>query len=203
MSRAPRKETVRELPTEFGKTIQRLRQAYNLSLGQLSEQSGVAKSIIAAIEKNETNPTLSTIWRLSEALNTSVDAVLGGPSSAPAMIEHVRVQDTPLLTSQDGLCSLRIVGALDIVQFVQWYEFRAAPGGRLESDPHPKGSVENLSIISGQVAVTVDGETEIAAAGETLRYRGDAPHSIANIGEEPVLAFMVNILKGAGAFGSD
>ena len=48
----------------LGKTVQRLRKAYNLSLSELSEQSGVAKSIISAIEKNETNPTLSTIWRL-------------------------------------------------------------------------------------------------------------------------------------------
>ena len=41
----------------LGKTIQRLRKAYNMSLGELSEQSGVAKSIISQIERNETNPT--------------------------------------------------------------------------------------------------------------------------------------------------
>ena len=31
---------------QLGKTVQRLRKAYNLSLSELSEQSGVAKSII-------------------------------------------------------------------------------------------------------------------------------------------------------------
>ena len=39
----------------------RLRKAYNLSLGELSEQSGVAKSIISQIERNETNPTIGTV----------------------------------------------------------------------------------------------------------------------------------------------
>ena len=58
---------------DLGKTIQRLRKAYNLSLGELSEQSGVAKSIISQIERNETNPTLSTVMRLSRALDTTVD----------------------------------------------------------------------------------------------------------------------------------
>ncbi|MGB8313423.1 MAG: helix-turn-helix transcriptional regulator, partial [Aestuariivirga sp.] len=53
----------------LGKTIQRLRKAYNMSLGELSEQSGVAKSIISQIERNETNPTLSTVYRLSRALD--------------------------------------------------------------------------------------------------------------------------------------
>jgi transcriptional regulator with XRE-family HTH domain len=32
---------------QLGKTIQRLRKAYNLSLSELAEQSGVAKSIIS------------------------------------------------------------------------------------------------------------------------------------------------------------
>ncbi len=35
------------LSGQLGKTIQRLRKAYNLSLSELSEQSGVAKSIIS------------------------------------------------------------------------------------------------------------------------------------------------------------
>ncbi|HYF56468.1 MAG TPA: helix-turn-helix transcriptional regulator, partial [Salinarimonas sp.] len=47
------------LSGNLGKTVQRLRKAYNLSLSELSEQSGVAKSIISQIERNETNPTLA------------------------------------------------------------------------------------------------------------------------------------------------
>ena len=64
------------LSGQLGKTVQRLRKAYNLSLSDLSEQSGVAKSIISQIERNETNPTLSTVYRLSRALDTTIDEVL-------------------------------------------------------------------------------------------------------------------------------
>ena len=71
----------------LGKTIQRLRKAYNMSLGELSEQSGVAKSIISQIERNETNPTLSTVFRLSRALETSIDEVLKADSGT-AFLDH-------------------------------------------------------------------------------------------------------------------
>ncbi|NBR10997.1 MAG: XRE family transcriptional regulator, partial [Alphaproteobacteria bacterium] len=64
------------LSGQLGKTIQRLRKAYHLSLSELAEQSGVAKSIISQIERNETNPTLATIWRLSQALDVSIERVL-------------------------------------------------------------------------------------------------------------------------------
>lgn len=179
---------------QLGKTIQRLRKAYNLSLGELSEQSGVAKSIISQIEKNETNPTLSTIWRLSQALDTSIDEVLKS-EDAPNFVQQVGPSGTPVLTSEDGLCSLTIIGWLGTVDWVQWYDLRAAPGGLLESEPHQKGSVENLSVLAGVLEVTVNGEARRAAAGETLRYRGDLPHAIKNVGDTPAHATMVNILK--------
>src|SRR6185369_17798229 len=86
----------------IGKTIQRLRKAYNMSLGELSEQSGVAKSIISQIERNETNPTIGTVWRLSRALDTTIDEVLK-VDDAPIFVEHQTRSGIPLLESEDGL----------------------------------------------------------------------------------------------------
>ena len=183
-------------PPTPGKVVQRLRKAYNLSLGELAEQSGVAKSIISQIERNETNPTLATIWRLSQALDTRIEDMLSDSGTdRPAFIEHARANATPLLISEDGLCQLRIIGWLNTVESVQWYWLEAKPGGILESEAHPPGSVENLSLICGSVDVTIGNETKHAKAGETLRYRGDTDHLIHNSGTEPAKAVMVNILK--------
>src|SRR6059036_597539 len=88
---------------ELGKTIQRLRKAYNLSLSELSEQSGVAKSIISQIERNETNPTLATIWRLAQALDVSIERVLQAAEDEPFLEKSTRA-DTPILVSDDGKC---------------------------------------------------------------------------------------------------
>src|SRR3984893_19083405 len=84
------------LSGQLGKTIQRLRKAYNLSLSDLAEQSGVAKSIISQIERNETNPTLATIWRLSQALDVSVERGLQAADEEP-FIEETRAAATPTL----------------------------------------------------------------------------------------------------------
>ena len=183
-----------EVPAQLGKTIQRLRQAYKLSLGELSEQSGVAKSIISQIERNETNPTLATIWRLSQALDARLEDRLSG-DERPAVIQHQKRSDLPRLLSQDERCRLRIIGWLNTVEWVQVYWFEADPAGVLESEAHPSGSVENLSVVEGELIVTLEGESRTVAAGETLRYRGDLPHRIHNPGEEGASAVMVNILK--------
>jgi len=158
------------LGEKLGQTIQRLRTADKMSLGDLSESSGVAKSMISQIEKNEANPSLATLSRLSQALGTSVQAMVSSDNDGTALVQKTDIQDTPLLKSEDGLCELRIIGSIDTVQWVQWYDFRAQAGGVLESSPH---------------------------RGETLRYKADRRHSITNIGGTPVHATMVNILAHA------
>jgi transcriptional regulator with XRE-family HTH domain len=181
----------------LGKTIQRLRKAYNMSLGDLSEQSGVAKSIISQIERNETNPTLSTVYRLSRALDTTIDEVLK-TEGQDVFLEHQVKSGIPLLESQDGLCRLAIAGPLNLVDQVQWYDFQAKPRGVLESDPHPPGTVEHLYILKGELDITSGDETRRAKAGEAIRFRGDLPHRIVNVGEGDAHATMVLVLRQIG-----
>ena len=182
--------------TQLGRSVQRLRKASSLSLSDLSEQSGVAKSIISQIERNETNPTLSTIWRLAQALDVSVDRVLQAAEDEP-FVEKSGRGDTPVLTSDDGLCRLDIIGWIKTVDWLQWYDFHAQPGGTLESEAHQRGSVESLSVAEGELEVEVAGSRERARAGETLRYRCDRPHTIRNPTDQAARATMVCILKAA------
>ncbi len=184
------------LSGQLGKTIQRLRKAYNLSLSELAEQSGVAKSIISQIERNETNPTLATIWRLSQALDVSIERVLATGDEEP-FIEKSSRADTPILVSEDGKVKLAIIGWIKTVEWLQWYDVSAEPGGVLDSDAHQRGSVECLSVLDGEFEVEVGGVTQRAKAGETLRYRCDRPHTVRCVGDKPGRATMVCILKAA------
>lgn len=181
---------------QLGRTVQRLRKAYSLSLSELSEQSGVAKSIISQIERNETNPTLATIWRLSQALDVSIERFLQGAQEGPFIDKSTR-GDTPILVSDDGRCRLAIIGWIKTVEWLQWYDFAADPGGVLESDAHQRGSVECLSVMDGELEVEIGGVVESVKAGETLRYRCDRPHLIRNAAAVPARATMVCILKAA------
>lgn len=197
------KERLRNLETgalalsgQLGKTVQRLRKAYNLSLSELAEQSGVAKSIISQIERNETNPTLATIWRLSQALDISIDRVLTTSDEEP-FIDKSSKADTPILVSDDDRMRLTIIGWIKTVEWLQWYDVQADPGGFLDSDAHQRGSVECLSVLEGEFEVIIGDVVQTAKAGETLRYRCDRQHTVRCTGTEPGRAMMVCILKAA------
>ncbi|MEO0381931.1 MAG: helix-turn-helix domain-containing protein [Pseudomonadota bacterium] len=185
---------------QLGKTIQRLRKAYNLSLSELSEQSGVAKSIISQIERNETNPTLATIWRLSQALDVSIDRVLSAAHDAD-FVEDIPPNDMPVLTSEDGKMQLTIIGWSKTVEWLQWYDVAAQAGAVLESEGHQRGSIECLSVLSGTFEVMAGQETRRVESGGTVRYRCDRPHTVrclqAGADGAKGRATMVCILKAA------
>jgi XRE family transcriptional regulator, regulator of sulfur utilization len=50
-------------------------------------------------------------------------------------------------------------------------------------------------MIKGEVEITVGDEVKIAKTGEAIRYRGDVPHKIRNIGEGDAQANMVLMLR--------
>ena len=56
--------------------LQTIRKEKGLNQEQLAEQSGVSLTQISKIERNETDPRVSTIEKLAKALNCSVDQLL-------------------------------------------------------------------------------------------------------------------------------
>jgi len=175
------------LSNQLGLAVQRLRKSFGLSLADLSSRSGVAKSIISQIERNETNPTLTTIWRLAHALDVSIVSMLQGGEDGP-FIEHLKRGTTPIFVSDDGLCRLAVTGWLKTVDWLQWYDFQADPGGVLESSAHARGSVECLSVLDGELEV----ELHIDAA---VGLAPDEQIEVFRIVQEG----LVNIRKHSGA----
>ena len=149
---------------------------------------------LARMEEAEMHDIDARLARLEREWD--IERVLQVSEDEP-FLEKSSKGDTPILVSDDGKCRLSIIGWIKTVEWLQWYGYAAEPGGVLESGPHQRGSVECLSVTEGELQVEVGEVTEVARAGETLRYRCDRPHSIRNVSQEPAAAMMVCILKAA------
>ncbi|SDI50515.1 helix-turn-helix domain-containing protein [Alteribacillus bidgolensis] len=61
----------------IGDRVKKYRKEKNLSLTELAEKAGVAKSYLSAIERNiQTNPSIQFLEKISKVLNVSVDALI-------------------------------------------------------------------------------------------------------------------------------
>ena len=182
-----------ESPPKVGQEIQRLRLEQNFTLDQLAAKSGVSKSILSQIERDRSNPTLATIWRITKALESPLENVLS-TNDSKFSFEKLSSNATPEVTSEDNGFCLRILGTLNTVSSVQWYEFNAEPGAELESESHGKGSLESITLCTGNLTVTVGDDIQTICAGETLRYHTHLPHRLKNEGNKDSHGFMVNLI---------
>ncbi|GAA0589809.1 transcriptional regulator SinR [Virgibacillus siamensis] len=61
----------------IGETIKRLRKAKKMSISELAERAGVAKSYLSSIERNlQSNPSIQFMEKISAVLDVSVNDLI-------------------------------------------------------------------------------------------------------------------------------
>ena len=185
---------VRSSPPDIGHTIKELRTTKNLTLDQLASQSGLSKSMLSQIERNKTNPTVGTLWSLTQALNVEISDLLASGVEIKNPTKNILVtkeHQTPEIQSADGKCTLKILGPLELVSHMEWYEVVFEAGGILDSEPHAKGTKEHLTVLEGQITVSTGEEKDILNKGDTARYSADIHHYIKNHTNKPTKAILI------------
>ena len=172
---------IQSAPPQIGKVVKAARGDLALTLDQLSQRSGISKSMLSQIERGQVNPTFSTVWNLVTALGLDISAIMGGREEARRnVVDHMPSYSTPVKTSADGMCMLRLLSPKRTLLPVEWYELVIQPGGELKSDADAMGTYEHLSCFAGRFLVKIADRNIVVEAGDTIRYYADQPHSIRN-----------------------
>jgi DNA-binding XRE family transcriptional regulator/quercetin dioxygenase-like cupin family protein len=83
-------------PTGLGQRLAAYRTARGLKVTQLARQVGVSSSLISQIERQQSQPSVSTLFALAEALDVPVDAFFEeGHASAAAGVPGKAVREWP------------------------------------------------------------------------------------------------------------
>ncbi len=72
--------------------IKLLREKNKLSMDELSKLSGVSKSMLAQIERGEGNPTISTLWKISNGMKVPFDALTIRPKVSYKIVRLPEIQ---------------------------------------------------------------------------------------------------------------
>ncbi|MGL5802437.1 MAG: helix-turn-helix domain-containing protein, partial [Cetobacterium sp.] len=72
----------------IGQRLNRLRKDKNLSLEELSFQTGVSKAMLSQIENGKSNPTVSTLWKISTALKVSFSFFIEGEEEELTVVDE-------------------------------------------------------------------------------------------------------------------
>lgn len=67
----------------IGTNVRRLRLALDLSQEVVAERMGVDRAYVSALELGRRNPTVITLWHVSEALGVTMAELVEEPLAAP------------------------------------------------------------------------------------------------------------------------
>ena len=174
--------------------IHQLRQERGWSLDVLSRASGVSRSMLSQIEREQANPTLAVTVRIAGALGISMAELVEQASVVPA-IEVIRADDRSHIFRSDQNCSIRTLSPLHLEKDVEFYEVLLNPGGILRSAQHFEGTREFLTVQKGKVVVVSENESTELNRADSASYRADVPHEIRNPGKSEALVFLIVIYQ--------
>lgn len=174
--------------------IRELRADRGWSLDVLSRASGVSRSMLSQIEREQANPTLAVTVKIASALGLTVADLLTG-AAAVHNIEVIRADDRSHIFRTDDTCTIRTLSPLQLEKDVEFYELTLHPGRALQSAAHYEGTREFLTVQKGKVTVVSDQESSDLQRGDSAGYRADVPHEIRNEGRAEAIVFLVVIYR--------
>lgn len=140
----------------------------------LAQQAKMPRTTLTNMESGQGNPSLDNLVRVAYALGVGVEALLAKPRSEshyiPAsdipQIKRGKVQVYDLLQgSPGGLALERLV---------------FPPKSGFAGQPHLPGTHEYLTVLQGQIEISLVGDTHLLNEGDVLIFPGHQKHTYRN-----------------------
>ena len=177
-------------PAAFGGRLRTVRTARRLTLEQLSRMAGVSKAMLSQIEQDKVNPTVAVMLKIAEALELNIGDLVDSPTRSN-IVRIVPASDERYTFRADPDCTIRTLSPMNMEKNVEFYRVTLEHGAELAAESHYPGTEEILFIAKGRVTVRSGEERAEIGKGDSVHYRADVPHIVANTGRGKVEAYLI------------
>lgn len=167
--------------------IRALRKARGMTLEQLAEQSGVSRSMISLIERQETSPTAAVLNKLADALGVSLPTLLAvEPEGSPPVPLSLRAQQ-PVWTDPSSGYVRRHLSPVGVASPIELVEVTFPPGETVvfENPVRKLGIHQQLWLLQGVMDITLNERTWRLETGDCLAVELGARITFHNPAKKP------------------
>ena len=181
---------VEDAEVHVGQRLRTLRQQKNLSIRALAARSGLAINTLSMIENGKTSPSVSTLQILARTLEVPMAAFFE-QTTIEKKVVYVRRQQRPMVTVDTT--RLEHLGKDLAGSAVQPFVVTLEPGSGSGQSLIVHTGHEFVYCLSGQVRYSIEGETYLLEAGDSIVFESHLPHHWQNTGTEPAQVILVLI----------
>lgn len=155
-----------------------------LTLDETAALTGVSKAMIGQIERGESNPTISTLWKISAGLRISFSELLGAQNDN---YEQIDINLLEPVYESDKKMILYDVFPFNPLTGFEYFFIRMLPGANHQSPPHFNSSEEHIVVTSGTLTLTVENQTFELVAPAALKFKANVVHTYSNHSDKIVV----------------
>lgn len=144
--------------------------------------------MLIQVEQGRTNPSINTLTRIADALGVTV-ARMVEVSDTP-VVQVVHAADVVAFPHGEASSARLLVGT-DSPSILELWDWRQAPGEHYDGDAHPPGTREMLTVLAGELTLSVHGASHVVRVDDAVVFSADRPHRYANHGDVPLRFTMV------------
>lgn len=165
-----------ERSPHLGSRLRVLRESRALSLGDLSQASGLTKGYLSKVEREIATPSTSALVLICDKLGISLGELFDTTTHHDVILSSERV---PISLGGEGLSETLLTPPGE--RRVQVLQSIIEPGGGSGAEQYSLPSdVEFALVLSGQISLKVEGEVHHLGEGDSITFSSQVPHSFLN-----------------------
>lgn len=172
----------------FAKNLKRIREEKKLSLDKVAELTSVSKSMLGQIERGESNPTITTVWKIANGLKVSFTTLMSTNQNETLLIKRENIEP---LVEDNGKFRLYPFFPYEDGRPFEMFTVEIDKGGYLSSESHNEGTEEFITVFEGEVTIRINDEESVISKGNSIRFKADKAHIYHNSGKELLKMSMV------------
>ena len=165
-------------PTSLiGERLRDIRTGMNLSLDDASRITGVSKPMLGQIERGQSTPTITTLWKIATGLKTPLSSFLQERQSDYTTIS---IDGEEPVIEDDGRMRAYPVFPYDPIRSMEVFFIEFDPDCHHASEKHNNGVEEYIMVLAGTLQLVINGKDVVIHKNEAIRFRAGVPHEYNN-----------------------
>ena len=172
----------------IGERLREIRTNLNISLDDASKMTGVSKPMLGQIERGQSAPTITTLWKIATGLKTPLSSFL-----QERQLEYTTIDicgEAPV-TEDDGRMRAYPIFPYDPIRSMEMFYIEFDAECHHASEKHNDGVEEYIMVISGTLQLKINGNEVVIKKNEAIRFRADIPHEYNNPFSEDCSAYNI------------
>lgn len=161
----------------IGKQLKTVRQNRNMTLDILAEVTGVSKPMLGQIERGQSSPTITTLWKIATGLKVPLSFFLQEEKTKYSVVDP---SEQEAVSAENGAMRAHTLFPYDPIRDFEAFYIEFDPGCIHTSDKHNDNVEETIYVIRGKLDMVINGEKVTLSEKQAIRFFANVAHSYQN-----------------------